>query len=206
MKDFKAGDKVICLTQGEGVVTEVTKDETHNFNVICQFGNTRVCYSVNGKHPSYKGRMLYHADEPLSAVTKDPIKLPHISNAMKAINWLDKGKKIISDTFYNGEVYCLKDELSKVHCHDVATGLIDPIYTVTLFSILSHNWYEHKNQVKCDFIQAIRAYNKGYKVKLNNCTLCLNYQGAFILIDSEGLKTALGDEQLTSKNWEVIIK
>lgn len=206
MEDFKAGDKVICLTHGKGVVTEVTEDETNNFNVICEFGNTRVCYSINGKSPLCKGRMLYHADEPLKAVTHDPIEIPHISNAMEAIDLLDKGKKIISDTFYDGKVYCLKDEFGKVFCHDIMTGVVIHLYTISIFNLFSHDWREHKHQYRFNFIQAIRLYNKGYKVKLNDCTLCLNCYGEFILVNNKGQETDLDNKHLTSEDWKSFIE
>ena len=203
MKDFKVGDKVICLTHGKGVVSGVIEDEAHNFNVICEFGNVGAFYSINGKSPLCKGRMLYHADEPLKAVTYDPIEIPHISNAMKAINWLDKGKKIIADTFCYGEVYCLKDESGHIICHDIDTGLANDMFTIKLCNIFAHNWYEYKKQYKCGFIQAIKAYKKDYKVKLNDYTLHLNVHDEFVLLNKEDEEIPLDNCHLISKDWEV---
>ena len=206
MKEFKVDDRVYCLVHGEGKVTAVNNKSDHPITVQFFTVKSIVHYLSTGKFSSDTSKVLYHLDEEPQVVTNNPQQVPTITNAMQAIDLLDKGKRIVSDTFYDGEVYCFKDELGNVLCHDINTGLVNRTRMVRLYNIFTNSWYEHKQQHNCGFIQALKVFKKGYTVKLNDCTLRLDYGDEFILVNRKGQRVPISNEHLTSNDWETIIE
>ena len=189
---FNIGDKVHCLLYGEGQIVDILKNSDYPIEVEIKADKSVRTYSAEGQYANNTNKVLYHINEKPKVVVKT-------SNAIQAMQWLEEGKKIISDSFHEGRVYFFKNEENHIMCHCANPKKGFYWCRLCIADLFQHYWYEYK---KCDFLQAISLYRKGFMITLGKYTLYLKDNDRFVLLNTKQKEIPIKGEQLLSENWE----
>ena len=204
MREFKVGDKVICLLWGKGVVIEVKKGGL--YPIIVDFGDNVSSFMKSGKNFStHTQKVLYHIEENPRVITGNDLKKSNsLSNVMQAVQWLEQGEKIQHKSWE-------KDKYLSLDRRKVVKDEKDFRYDLFSVHLFDGGWhlYIEPKYTECDFLTAVKAFQDGKKVMLGMLMLQEEEQGignilTFTLTEeTKNLKYSISSKDVLRTDWRI---